>query len=891
MVKKKFTSLLAAIMLLMTAFGASQAAASESALSDVDGHWAESQIEAWVEQGFVKGYEDGSFKPDEGISRAQFFALINRAFGLINKTDVSYSDVNASAWYVADVQKAVEAGYASGVSESIMKPNEVVSREQAASMIARLLEVEANADAIAQFKDADSIASWSKGAVGALAAKGYMNGHTNGNFGPSDKLSRAQAVTLLNKLGTYYSQAGSFDEETIEGNVIVSAADVKIKGAVIKGDLIVTEGVAEGDVYFEDVTVKGNTIIKGGGVKSVFFINSTLNDLSVGKKYTPVRVVLSGSSTAGAAEVTGGAILEEENASAGGFGDVAVGEDSDVTLRGSFADVTVEGSGASVTTESGTSVQSLTVEEDAEDATVNVENNSNVSQLTLNSPTIVTGQGTIQTANVNAEGSTIEQRPINIILADGVTVTAAGQEVTNSTSNVGGYYPTPVQTVANVTNEVELENALKNVNIKTIKLMNSIDTTKPLLIERKVTIEGDFHVITLEGGTDGNDSVQGLGIMADGVVLKRLIVSTIRYGTPGTGEVLSYATGDNLIEIYADAVLDNVFASSGNKAGIYVNNNKPDRHINVLFRDIRTNDNRWKAGIGLQVQHNDSTITATFEGDNLFEEEVAVYYEGLENDDRYIIEGLDEEKGFSSRFFSKADQQNKKDQFKWTQDKYVVSSTNGLMGALATRNGKLIEIANDITLYFSEELASNTKIDGAGHTLTINTSGDGDHDLQGLGLMGDNITISNLTVVGTHGDNLIEIYGDKATLENVTVENSKKAGIYVNNDNMGEWSVTFKDITTNNNNWAGIGLRAKDDAKITVNFIGNNNFSEDIAVYTEGKFTTNKYNVMGLNGVYTSTDHPEGKDQTVWVKVDSDSIDNGEETGDFDSEITDGSDN
>ncbi len=665
MMKKKFTSLLAAIMLLMTAFGASQAAASESALSDVDGHWAESQIEAWVEQGFVKGYEDGSFKPDEGISRAQFFALINRAFGLINKTDVSYSDVNASAWYVADVQKAVEAGYASGVSESIMKPNEVVSREQAASMIARLLEVEANADAIAQFKDADSIASWSKGAVGALAAKGYMNGHTNGNFGPSDKLSRAQAVTLLNKLGTYYSQAGSFDEETIEGNVIVSAADVKIKGAVIKGDLIVTEGVAEGDVYFEDVTVKGNTIIKGGGVKSVFFINSTLNDLSVGKKYTPVRVVLSGSSTAGAAEVTGGAILEEENASAGGFGDVAVGEDSDVTLRGSFADVTVEGSGASVTTESGTSVQSLTVEEDAEDGTVNVENNSNVSQLTLNSPTIVTGQGTIQTANVNAEGSTIEQRPINIILADGVTVTAAGQEVTTSTSNVGGYYPTPVQTVANVSSVEDIHDALAKPNIKTIVFSQDIDATEPIAINKaNVVIDGNDKTLTINTtyNVDNNTS-DAVGIFADGVTIQKLTV------VQGNG-----SQGDNLIEIYGNnTILKNVTVKGSKKAGIYVNKDNAATGMAVNFDNVTTKDNNW-AGVGLFNQVENTKLIASFNNLNA-NEDVAVYTENKKVDfDAYTVTGLD-----NYVFNKNAEDDNGNPQSKWIQPTAVNITNESLV--------------------------------------------------------------------------------------------------------------------------------------------------------------------------------------------------------------------
>ena len=57
-------------------------AATEGTKSDIQGHWAEKQLVVWIGKGLIKGYGDGSFKPDGAITRAEFMALVNRSFGL-----------------------------------------------------------------------------------------------------------------------------------------------------------------------------------------------------------------------------------------------------------------------------------------------------------------------------------------------------------------------------------------------------------------------------------------------------------------------------------------------------------------------------------------------------------------------------------------------------------------------------------------------------------------------------------------------------------------------------------------------------------------------------------------------------------------------------------------
>lgn len=50
------------------------------AINDVDGHWAEEEINQWINKGWITGYSDGSFKPNSQVTRAEFITLINRAF-------------------------------------------------------------------------------------------------------------------------------------------------------------------------------------------------------------------------------------------------------------------------------------------------------------------------------------------------------------------------------------------------------------------------------------------------------------------------------------------------------------------------------------------------------------------------------------------------------------------------------------------------------------------------------------------------------------------------------------------------------------------------------------------------------------------------------------------
>jgi hypothetical protein len=194
--KKLVTTLLITVLLFSTfnvAFGA-----AESFKSDIEGTWAESQVSDWIDKGYVTGYEDGSFKPNNTITRAEFIALINRSYGFTETADVSFSDVESSSWIYTEVSKAIKAGYIKGYANGTFGANKPISRQEAAVIVNRLLNLTNTDNAAASFTDSSSIASWAKAAVDAAVANGILQGYASGaNFKPNQPLTRAEAVVVL----------------------------------------------------------------------------------------------------------------------------------------------------------------------------------------------------------------------------------------------------------------------------------------------------------------------------------------------------------------------------------------------------------------------------------------------------------------------------------------------------------------------------------------------------------------------------------------------------------------------------------------------------------------------------------------------------------------------
>jgi len=122
---------------------------TESSMRDVDGHWAQATISRWVEDGLVKGYDDGTFRPNEQITRAEFVALVNRLFGLTEQAEVTFADVASQNWFSQDVARAVAAGYISGYEDNTFRPNHPISRQEVAVILQRIMNASRRSSASA----------------------------------------------------------------------------------------------------------------------------------------------------------------------------------------------------------------------------------------------------------------------------------------------------------------------------------------------------------------------------------------------------------------------------------------------------------------------------------------------------------------------------------------------------------------------------------------------------------------------------------------------------------------------------------------------------------------------------------------------------------------------
>ena len=130
MKSKRLTAFVLAFLMIFTSFGTMAFADTEGG-SDISGHWAEASIQKWVEAGVINGYSDGTFRPDNGITRAEFVKIVNGLLGFKVEGSASFTDVASGEWYAAEVKKAVREEFVSGYEDGSFRPDKGITRQEA----------------------------------------------------------------------------------------------------------------------------------------------------------------------------------------------------------------------------------------------------------------------------------------------------------------------------------------------------------------------------------------------------------------------------------------------------------------------------------------------------------------------------------------------------------------------------------------------------------------------------------------------------------------------------------------------------------------------------------------------------------------------------------------
>lgn len=175
--------------------------------ADLSNHWAKQEIERLASKLIVKGVGGDAFGPARSITRAEFAALLVRGLGLRDPGgDIGFKDVEGSAWYAAEVRTAAAYGLVRGFGDGSFRPQATITREEVAVMAAQALKLAgapASADGDAKsaqaFADEADIHAWSDDAVRTASSLGIVKGLPDGRFAPRATATRAEAAAMLSR--------------------------------------------------------------------------------------------------------------------------------------------------------------------------------------------------------------------------------------------------------------------------------------------------------------------------------------------------------------------------------------------------------------------------------------------------------------------------------------------------------------------------------------------------------------------------------------------------------------------------------------------------------------------------------------------------------------------
>ena len=440
------TAVLAASMAMsVTAFGAP---------TDIQGHWAQNTINKWVDKGDISGYPDGTFRPNNMITRAEFVVLVNNAMGYTKSGYAYFSDVPSHYWGKNAIQTGVAAGYISGDGNGIFRPNDPVTRQEAAAMISRILDLKQNESRAYRYTDSYTISNWAKGVVGAVSEAGIMAGYPDGSFGPNKVLTRAEAVLALDKTVNYKPGDKEEDkEETKKEDVILT--QTKLEDTTVTGDLTISDRLGTKTITLDNVTVKGKLIVDGGS--EVILKDCDIKEMVMDQKDTAVKA--SGKTT-----VEKTTFQKIGKLTGGDYTDVIVDKElsGSITIDAKVRNLTLDAE-TDLKLGSDARIKNMEITKNADKATIDFSKGK-VEDMTVKDKVTIKGSGDIDTMTVYVSGVTSSIRPDTVKTKDNASKpdytdddddwsssSSSRRNITISSDRSGGTYRNATVTKSGVT--------------------------------------------------------------------------------------------------------------------------------------------------------------------------------------------------------------------------------------------------------------------------------------------------------------------------------------------------------------------------------------------------------------------------------------------------------
>jgi hypothetical protein len=214
-------------------------AQSASSFSDVNSnYWAANFIQELSQRGIVAGFPDGNFKPDQQVTRAQFAAMLNKAFQKApTRSGIRFADVPSNYWATSAIQNAYVTGFMSGYPGNTFQPNQAIPRQQVLVSLANGLEYSPKGDVettLQNFNDEGNIAAYARSPIAAATENNVVVNYPNLKFlNPTQVTTRAQVAAFI-----YQALVSTNQASNINSPYIVSLGDTNNGGGGVMQVLI-----------------------------------------------------------------------------------------------------------------------------------------------------------------------------------------------------------------------------------------------------------------------------------------------------------------------------------------------------------------------------------------------------------------------------------------------------------------------------------------------------------------------------------------------------------------------------------------------------------------------------------------------------------------------------
>ncbi len=180
-----------------------------TSLQDLNGNWAATSIQHMADRFVIEGTGNGQFEPSRSITRAEFASILTKGLGLKPvEASSSFRDVASSAWYEGAVSTAAQYQLITGFADGSFRPQQQITRAEAMVMLSRAMQLtglqkqnsSSSASTLQSFTDAGTVPVWARSAAVATIDAGLFNGQNGKQLAPQKSVTRAEVATLVERL-------------------------------------------------------------------------------------------------------------------------------------------------------------------------------------------------------------------------------------------------------------------------------------------------------------------------------------------------------------------------------------------------------------------------------------------------------------------------------------------------------------------------------------------------------------------------------------------------------------------------------------------------------------------------------------------------------------------